>query len=508
MSAGGVLTVDLLSAEIGSTTTVVSAFDGLGLESGSSVFRGSGEKAHASAAPDAPHRSKSAGVPRFLGQGSAPTSVYPPQADVRLGLEAAISDLAARLGYDRLEWRRFSASSSAAGGLRMSVHGLVYDMTVKAAREAALGAGANIIHVTAGRLRRLDIKKTIEHKPNIIMIAGGLDYGERDTALDNAELISAALSSAGLPIPVIYAGNIENHDEIREIFSGHASRLYICENVYPRIDELNIEPARRIIQDVFEQHIVHAPGMEHIRELVNGHIMPVPGAVMASARLLRESIGDVVVFDVGGATTDIHSVCSDSPEIERILIAPEPLAKRSVEGDLGVYVNRISIVETAGCDAIAAFLSREAIQTPGLHPGSQELEDEIRRLPPIPVSAREKALVRALTFHACRIALQRHAGCLRELYSISGKETLAEGKDLSAVQYLLATGGALTRLPDAPAILRAVLAARRGAELYPLPNTPILLDNDYIMATMGVLAGEYPREALWLLKKSLGIHNE
>jgi hypothetical protein len=99
------------------------------------------------------------GTPRFLGQGAAPTTVTPPEADVRIGLEAAISDLAARLGVEQIRWKRFSASSSAAGGLRMSVHGLVYDMTVKAAREAALGAGANIIQVSAGRLRRRELKK-------------------------------------------------------------------------------------------------------------------------------------------------------------------------------------------------------------------------------------------------------------------------------------------------------------------------------------------------------------
>jgi hypothetical protein len=42
------------------------------------------------------------------------------------------------------------AASSAAGGLSMTVHGLVYDMTVRAAREAALGQAPSIRFVTAG----------------------------------------------------------------------------------------------------------------------------------------------------------------------------------------------------------------------------------------------------------------------------------------------------------------------------------------------------------------------
>lgn len=90
-------------------------------------------------------------------------------------------------------------------------------------------------------------------------------------------------------VPVIYAGNIENHEEIKLIFQeekkGHL--LYIVENVYPKIDDLNVEPARKVIQDVFEAHIIHAPGMEHIRDMVNGPIIPTPGAVMEASKLLK-----------------------------------------------------------------------------------------------------------------------------------------------------------------------------------------------------------------------------
>ena len=62
-------------------------------------------------------------------------------------------------------------------------------MTAKAAKEAALGAGGIIHFVTAGKLRRTDIAKIKEINPNLILIAGGVDYGERDTAIYNAEMI-------------------------------------------------------------------------------------------------------------------------------------------------------------------------------------------------------------------------------------------------------------------------------------------------------------------------------
>lgn len=113
--------------------------------------------------------------------------------------------------------------------------------------------------------------KIKEIRPNLILIAGGVDYGERDTAIANAEMIR----SMNLKIPVVYAGNVENQEEMRLIFpEEEGEQLYIVENVYPKIDALNVEPCRKVIQDAFEQNITHAPGMEHVRELVTGPITP------------------------------------------------------------------------------------------------------------------------------------------------------------------------------------------------------------------------------------------
>ena len=171
------------------------------------------------------------------------------------------------------------------------------------------------------------------------MIAGGTDYGERETALYNSEL----LSNEQLNIPIVYCGNIANVDEVKDIFENQ--ELYIIDNVYPRVDELNVEPARAMIQKAFEKNIVRAPGMEKIKEMVDGPIMPTPGAVMEATKLIYDLMGDVVVFDVGGATTDVHSVTEGSNEILDILVTPEPKAKRTVEGDLGVYINSDNVIE-------------------------------------------------------------------------------------------------------------------------------------------------------------------
>ena len=448
--------IDLLVAEIGSTTTVVNGFN---------------------LNP----------CPEFIGQGQSSTSIL--AGDVNIGLRAAIKDLANNLNTEDIQYHQLIATSSAAGGLRMTVHGLVYDMTVRAAKEAALGAGANIKYITAGRLRESDLNKIKEIEPNIILIAGGVDYGERDTSLYNSELIG----NLDLDVPVIYAGNVENREEVRELFKNKKSELYIVENVYPKIDELNIEPTRKVIQKVFEKHIIHAPGMEKIRNMVNGHIMPTPGAVMEASQLLYEEIGDLITIDVGGATTDIHSVTEGSDEINRILINPEPLAKRTVEGDLGVFVNMHNIVDMVGKEELIKELNISL----------QELEEIIENHKSIPISNLEKKFVEKLTLHAVITAIKRHAGRLRNLYGPSGKKTLAEGKDLTQVQTIIGTGGALTRLPNRIEILKNISINNRGDELLPNKDAKILIDNYYIMASLGVMSKEYPEEALELLKLSL-----
>jgi len=450
--------IDVLVAEIGSTTTVMNAFEGV-----------KGE------------------FPRFVGQGQAPTSVK--QGDVNIGIKEAIDSLKDKLNVDSLEYDELFATSSAAGGLRMTVHGLVYDMTVRAAKEAALGAGANIHQITAGKLRRTDLKKLKEIHPNIILIAGGVDFGERDTAIYNAEQIA----SLDLDVPIIYAGNVENQEEMRLIFEDTKSKLYIVDNVYPKIDMLNVEPTRRVIQEVFEEHITHAPGMQKVKEVVNGKIIPTPGAVMTSCILLKERLGDLLAIDVGGATTDVHSVTEGSEKISRILISPEPINKRTVEGDMGMFVSLPNVFERFDKEKLSKKMDVS----------QDDLEKLFIEMNPIPKTDLEKKFIEQMCEEAVVTSIRRHAGHFRDLFGSKGKTTIAEGKDLTMVKYIIGTGGALTRLPNRIEIMESIAKSNKGNELFPSDSAEILVDNDYIMASLGVMSLKYEDSAYKLLLKSL-----
>jgi uncharacterized protein (TIGR01319 family) len=412
--------------------------------------------------------------PRFLGQGVGLTSVR--QGDISIGLDEARDDLEKRLGVDTSE-AELMAASSAAGGLKMSVHGLTFDMTLRAAREASLGAGAIIGFTTASYIQDSDLAEISRVKPDIIMLAGGVDYGDREVVVANARL----LARLDVDVPIIYAGNRAARSEVTGIIEEAGKRVIVVDNVYPKIDELHIGPVRAVIQNVFSEHIIKAPRMEKVKSQIRGEVIPTPGAVMRSAEILYEAIGDLVVVDVGGATSDVHSVTDGSRKFAKMMIAPEPRAKRTVEGDLGVYINAENIIKAA-TGAIDTF-NAEAL--------------------PKDSTAMEKSAL--LAKWAVDLSVWRHAGEVKVAYGAYGRNELVEGKDLTAVKYVIGTGGALTQLGGGSAILGSVRQDPRGCALLPAKDTPVLLDRHYIMATAGVLSQIHKEAAKKLLLASIGL---
>ncbi|MBN1573401.1 MAG: glutamate mutase L [Deltaproteobacteria bacterium] len=452
---------DLLVAEIGSTITKLSAFD----------LKGGGGD---SPAP-------------FLGQGVSLTTVD--EGDVTVGLTRAMEDLKSRLGIET-EGANLMAASSAAGGLKMTVHGLTRDMTLRAASEASLGAGAVVVYTTVGEIRDEDIAEIERVSPRLILLAGGVDYGERDVIVKNARILSAI----GLNIPIIYAGNVSAKGEIERIFGESRLRLLTCDNVYPRIDELNLKPVKEIIQRAFSDHIINAPGMERVKEMVQGDVMPTPGAVMAASELLYDEIGDLMVVDVGGATTDVHSVTSGSPKLTRLMTAPEPLAKRTVEGDLGVFHNAQNI------------LKQSQMSTAEWGGGAVDAaEGGIDGLAPIPTDEEEVKRTSLLCKWAVDLAVWRHAGEIKVAYGTFGRSELVEGRDLTAVKSIIGTGGALCRLDGGRDILKSIRRDIRDKKLLPPGDAEVSIDSNYIMAAAGVMVKKHPECALSSLKMSLGL---
>jgi uncharacterized protein (TIGR01319 family) len=400
---------------------------------------------------------------RHAAQGFAPTSIT--RGDVGLGVDEAMADLRSRFDGD-LDQAETFVNSSAAGGLRMTVHGLTYGMTARAAKEAVLGAGALVKMVTAGTLGEDQLEEIREIAPNIVLLAGGVDFGETATVMANAEKLAALT----LGVPVLYAGNSALRRPIQKLFDRAGIELLTADNVFPDVDVLNIEPLRTLIHDVFSRHIIHAPGMARLGSLTRWGIIPTPGAVLRGAELFAEVLGDCLVIDVGGATTDVHSVTDGSREYRDLLVDPEPRAKRTVEGDLGVYVNARNIVE----------LSRDPA-----------MEARLADLQAMPKTEREQAFTQWLCARAVETGARRHAGTLADVFTPTGRKQMVKGKDLTAVSWVVATGGALTRVEGGEQSLRSICTGA-GKSLLPRADARILMDRDYLFSALGTMAQAYP----------------
>ena len=446
--------IDCLVAEIGSTTTVVNAFN---------LHQGPVE---------------------FIGRGMHQTTV---DTDVTIGLQNAILDLKKNLNVDELTYDEMLASSSAAGGLKITVHGLVYEMTARAAKEAALNAGANIHLITANRIEASHIDQIKKIKPNIIIIAGGTDFGEKEVAYQNL------LDLVDLNIPIIYTGNISNHDRILKL---NKSNIRIVENVYPRVDDFNIIPLREAIYETFEKNIIHAKGMSHIFDMVNQLIIPTPGAVMDATLLLNELYDGVMTIDVGGATTDVHSVSEPKPEFLKYNDG-EPRFKRTVEGDLGVFINRLHVLKT--------FKSGEIERMTGM--SYDHVLQVMKEEPFIPKTDFGKQVIDLLTRQCVFQALDRHIGDMKRVFTTNGFKVIPDGKDVTQVKAIFLTGGALLYANKPKQMVKDYLL-KQQTKLIPDVDTNVYIDYDYIFASLGVLSHKYPEQAKELLLKSIGRKSE
>jgi len=432
---------------------------------------------------------------RLLGWGQGPSTVT---TDIMVGMRASLADLERRLGgLPRFQYRL--ASSSAAGGLRMVTVGLVRELTAEAARRAALGAGAKLVGAFAYRLTLGDIDAVVKLAPDILLLAGGTDGGNRDVLLHNARM----LAQSALACPIVLAGNRDTTDEARTLLAG--KDVIATENVMPELNVLNIEPARAAVRQVFIDRIVHAKGIDRAQPEFDAVLMPTPAAVLEGARLVADGcdgeagLGPVMVVDPGGATTDVHSIATGEPSAPGVIVhgLPEPRVKRTVEGDLGMRHNAANIVDVAGIDAIAADAGLGAQRTRAI------VEEVARDVGRLPRGLEERAVDQALVRAAVRHAVTRHCGTVRTVYAVTGPVAVQEGKDLSNVAAVIGTGGALVHGADPRSALAAALAGPDDPNSL-RPKAPrLLLDRHYLLYACGLLASVEPKAALELALRNL-----
>ncbi|MHA1221617.1 MAG: methylaspartate mutase accessory protein GlmL, partial [Candidatus Heimdallarchaeota archaeon] len=358
--------------------------------------------------------------------------------DVSEGIDKAIHMVNTVVG-NKIDWQIRLASSSAAGGLRIVVVGLVPDLTVKAGKLSAYGAGAKVIATYSYKLTKFEKAEIEKLNPDIILFVGGTDGGNEEIILWNANIIS----QLEIDVPIIFGGNKAVAEEVNNSLLNNGKDIFLAENVLSQLGKLNTSSVKDMIRKIFIDRIIISKGIDKVSRYIDEDIIPTPLAVFDAIKLLSngtdqaKGMGELMAVDIGGATTDIYSSASGDPTIEGTSLKglPLPYDMRTVEGDLGLRINATTIIKEANLNTIPKSRILENIDLTRI---VEKFSNNITTKPETDI---EKIVDLEIASYAIQIALKRHVGYLEKQYTPLGEINIQYGKDLTNIKTVVCTGG-------------------------------------------------------------------
>jgi uncharacterized protein (TIGR01319 family) len=444
---------------------------------------------------------------RLVARGEAPTTVEKPFEDVTVGVRNAIRELEEITGIKLLDEKGniikmenptedrgtnvYVSTSSAGGGLQMLVVGVVKSMTAESAARAALGAGAivmEVISVDDGRKPYEKVELIRKLRPDMILLAGGVEGGTVKHVVELAELIAAAdpkpRFGSTYKMPVIYAGNSQAREEIKKIL-GEKTALYIVDNIRPTLETENLHPAREKIHDLFLEHVMQqAPGYSKLMEMVDAPIVPTPGAVgMLIERVARMENIEVLGVDIGGATTDVFSVFKG-------------IFNRTVSANLGMSYSISNVMVEAGIENILRWIPFK-ISSTSLR---NRIRNKMIRPTTIPQVLEDLMIEQAIAREALRLSLEQHKMFATELKGVQRGGDISRAIEdveertlvnMMTLNLIIGSGGVLSHAP------RRVQSALMMIDAFqPMGITKLAVDSIFMMPHLGVIS-TINEEAAW-----------
>ena len=409
------------------------------------------------------------------------------ETDVREGFNKAYKKLReiSDVKYDKI-----LGCSSASGGLKVIAICFSKSLTTDAARLASLSSGARILDVYSYELKDEQVEEIKSAGADIIVLCGGTDHGNRDNIIYNAK----KLAKGSVKTPVVVAGNIDTHEEIRDIFNKADVPCDFTENVMPTTNTINYRPLRMTIGDLFIKTIAHAKGIDLLSQDFE-ILLPTPVAVQKAMSVYAKHLDKVILsVDIGGATTDIHSIGKTYYGEENVISPPidEPYEKRTVEGDMGMRYSATALYESVGDEPFLKF---------GIKDAKEKTEFRFNHTNYIPDNEEDLFFDNALCYIATHTSLMRHVGNIKKIKTPTRTIYEQYGKDLRPAEMFIGTGGSLINSDDPEKILSAI---RDLDEKY-LINRDVkcYLDKDYILSSAGLISTVDEEASYKLLKKYL-----
>jgi uncharacterized protein (TIGR01319 family) len=204
-----------------------------------------------------------------------------------------------------------------------------------------------------------------------------------------------------------------------------------------------------------------------------------------------------VLVDVGGATTDVHSLLPLDPRGRGYgqTSVPDQEATRTVEADLGVRESAETLVaEVERCAVVGEASARQLRPAAALRARDRGF---------LASEAREEEIDAELAALAASIALARHAGTLKVALSGAGATLRKTGRDLRNATCVVGSGGVFEHAADGVGLLREALQLAREQRALLPDDASLVIDAQHAVAAAGLVAAERPRLAEALLVREL-----
>ncbi|HLF75402.1 MAG TPA: glutamate mutase L [Anaerolineales bacterium] len=419
---------------------------------------------------------------RFVASGQASTTAEAPFKDIGIGVREAITALQNILGAALLGPHDNSliapsqpdgsgvdalvATISAGPAVKTVIAGLLSDVSLESARRLAESTYTRIVEkldLTDHRRPDQQMDSIIRSRPDLVLLAGGTDGGASRSVQKLLEAVGLAcylMPMEKRPM-VLYAGNHQLAEEVRELLGGHAGKLEISYNVRPALEMEDLAPASRELASLMVKlRQRQIKGVEELNLWAAGNLLP---TAYAQGRMIRflsklyESTRGLLSVNVGASATSVAAGLAGELSL-------------SVYPQFGLGENLAGLLQHTEIENIMRWLPldisesslREYLFQKSLYPAA------------IPATKDEQAIAQAIARQALYLAVRTAKK------DFPSGARAAHADLMPALDLILAGGGVLSEGTPLGQSLLLLLDA-----IQPVGILPILLDQNNLLPLLG-----------------------
>ncbi len=425
---------------------------------------------------------------RFLGRGAVPTTIGAPQNDVGVGVKEAMDQLREITGriFFGADGQLIVPSQPSGSGvdacvatvsvgppLKVVAIGLLEDVSTESAKNLAFTTYATVVETMSLNDRRDTVERLdtiLQKQPDIIVVAGGVEGGAKESVLNLLEAVGLAcyLIPKEQRPEVLYAGNSELAKNVHETI-GTLANLHVAPNVRQSYESEQLTPSQPALAQIFR--IVRSRqirGIHDVDQWTGNQLMPSASAFGRIIRYISKEFSrmrkGVLGVDIGASATTIASAFSGDLRL-------------SIHPGLGLGENLPGILEQCPMEDIMRWVTidvsenyvRDYIRNKAIYPTT------------LPITTDELAIEQAIACQAMLLAVR--------LASKSYPSELPRSLPglLPWFEPIIGSGSVLTK---APSYNQAAMMILNG--LQPTGVTTIALDRNNLAAPLGAAAAVTP----------------